>query len=247
MVPGPPAGSAVAAWDLGSELLGRPGCADSPDGVHCAASMAQTPEEPVNLSRTLTVPAPIGVEATVWVRARQGPHLADLIAEPGTTRARGDADLIDVDGSAYAATDGDPRTAWTAPQNVVQHKSAPTLTVTLPKATEVTGLRLTPSASALPTHPTMVAVDLGDGPQVRPLKSGDDAGAQTVALHPRVTDTVRISLLDWDDVIDRTALGFDQLKPPGLAEVAVLGPDGRPVAPADAARNRQAHHRDTLR
>ena len=237
VVPGPPVGSAVAAWDLGSELLGRPGCADSPDGVHCAASMAQTPEEPVNLSRTLTVPAPMAVGATVWVRGRQGPHLADLIAEPGTTRARGDSDLIDVDGSAYAATDGDPRTAWTAPQNVVQHKSPPTLTVTLPKATEVTGLRLTPSTSALPTHPTMVAIDLGDGPQVRRLKSGDDADAQTVALHPRVTDTVRISLLNWDDVIDRTALGFDQIKPPGLAEVAVLGPDGKPVAPADAARN----------
>ena len=239
VVPGPPGGSAVAAWDLGSELLGRQGCADSPDGVHCAASMAQAPEEPVTLSRTLTVPKPIEVSPTVWVRARQGPHLADLIAEPGTTRSRGDADLIDVDGSAYAATDGDPRTAWTAPQNVVQHHSAPTLTVTLPKPTEVTGLALTPSSSQLPTHPTMVAIDLGDGPQTRRLAAGPNAGTQTVALRPRVTDTVRISLLNWDDVIDRTALGFDQLKPPGLAEVGVLGPDGKPVAAADAARNRK--------
>lgn len=30
VVPGPPGGSAIAAWDLGSELLGRQGCADSP-------------------------------------------------------------------------------------------------------------------------------------------------------------------------------------------------------------------------
>jgi arabinofuranan 3-O-arabinosyltransferase len=81
----------------------------------------------------------------------------------------------------------------------------------------------------------MVAIDLGDGPQVRRL----DSGSQTVSLHPRRTDTVRISLLNWNDVIDRTALGFDQLKPPGLAEVAVLGPDGKPVAPADAALNRK--------
>jgi arabinofuranan 3-O-arabinosyltransferase len=49
---------------------------------------------------------------------------------------------------------------------------------------------------------------------------------------------VTISLLDWQDIIDRNALGFDQLKPPGLAEVAVLGTDGNPIAPADAARNR---------
>lgn len=238
VVPGPPAGAAVAAWDLGSELLGRPGCADSPDGVHCAASMSQAPEEPVTLSRTLTVPTAIQVRPIVWVRARQGPPLADLIAQPGTTRSRADSDLIDVEGSAYAATDGDPRTAWTASQGVVQHKTAPTLTVTLPKATEVTGLQLTPSSSPLPTHPTMVAIDLGDGPQVRRLEAGDEAGQQTVTLRPRTTDTVRISLLDWDDVIDRTALGFDQLKPPGLAEVAVLGSDGKPVAAADAARNR---------
>ena len=43
-----------------------------------------------------------------------------------------------------------------------------------------------------------------------------------MALRPRVTDTVKVSILDWDDVIDRTALGFDQLKPPGLAEITAL-------------------------
>lgn len=237
VVPPPPLGSAVAGWDLGSELLGRDGCADSPDGVHCAASMAVAPEEPVTLSRTLTVPAPIDVTPTVWVRPRQGPRLADLIAAPGSARAEGDSDLIDVLGSAYAATDGDPRTAWTAHQGVVQYKTGPTLTVKLPRPTEVTALRLFPAGSVLPTHPSLVAVDLGDGPQVRKLADGEHAGAQTIALHPRVTDTVRISLLDWHDVIDRTALGFDQLKPPGLAEVTPLGPTGAPIAFADAAVN----------
>ena len=56
VVPGPPPGSAVAQWDLGTDLLGRVGCADGPDVVRCAATMALSPEEPVNLSRTLTVP-----------------------------------------------------------------------------------------------------------------------------------------------------------------------------------------------
>ena len=164
-----------------------------------------------------------------------GPKLADLIAEPDTTQAHGDSDSVDVLGAAYAATDGDPATAWTAPQRVVQHKTAPTLTLTLPQPTEVTGLRLSASSSSVPTHPTMVAVDLGDGPQARTLEV---SGPQTLSLTPRVTDTVTISLLDWKDVIDRTAVGFDQLKPPGLAEVAALGTDGAPIAPADASRNR---------
>ncbi|MCT7658855.1 alpha-(1-_3)-arabinofuranosyltransferase [Mycobacterium deserti] len=237
LVPGPPADSAVAQWDLGSELLGRSGCADSPTGIRCAATMALSPEEPVNLSRTLTVPEPTAVTPTVWVRARQGPNLADLVAAPGMARATGDADPIDVLGSAYAAADGDPDTAWTAAQRVVQHRSPPTLTLKLPARREVAGVRVAPSSSELPAHPTLVAVDLGDGPQVRPL--APDAGAQTLDLKPRVTDTVRLSIMDWDDVIDRTALGFDQLKPPGLAEVAAIDAQGEPIAAADAARNRE--------
>jgi arabinofuranan 3-O-arabinosyltransferase len=236
VVPGPPPGSAVAQWDLGSDLLGRPGCADGPTGVLCAAAMALSPEEPVNLSRTLTVPQATKVMPTVWVRARQGPNLADLIRPPGTTWSAGDADPIDVLGSAYAATDGDPRTSWTAPQGVVQHRTAPNLEVRLPAPTEVSALRLTPSSSTLPAHPTMVAVDLGDGPQVRPL--APDGGPQTVPLHPRVTDTIKLSILDWDDVIDRTALGFDQVKPPGLAEVVALDARGAPIAAADPVSNR---------
>jgi arabinofuranan 3-O-arabinosyltransferase len=235
-VPGPPPNSAVAQWDLGSELLGRSGCADGPDGVHCAATMALSPEEPVNLSRTLTVPEPISVTPTVWVRPRQGPNLADLIRQPGTARAEGDSDPIDVLGSIYAATDGDPRTAWTAPQRVAQYRTPPSLTLKLPSAREVGGLRLTPSSSTLPAHPKLVAIDLGDGPQVRPLS---DDGVQTVSLQPKVTDTVKVSILDWDDVIDRTALGFDQIKPPGLAEITALDAHGLPIAAADAARNRE--------
>ncbi len=243
-VPGPPPGAAIAGWDLGSELLGRPGCAAAANSVRCAPSLSLAPEEPVNFSRTLTVPAPVSVTPRVWVRPRQGPKLADLIAEPNTVRAQGDSNTVDILGSAFAVTDGDPATAWTAPQRVVQHKTAPTLTLTLPYATEVTGLRLLPSRSTLPTRPTMVAVDLGDGPQVRELRAPDEPGdegsatPQTVQLHPRVTDSVTVSLLDWQDIIDRNALGFDQLKPPGLAEIAVLGGDGNPVAPADATRNR---------
>ena len=235
LVPAPPPNAAVAQWDLGSDPLGRPGCAMGLTNVQCAPSMALATETPATFSRTLSVPQPMSVLPTIWVRARSGPKLADLVAEPDTTRAHGDSDLVDVLGAASAATDGDPATAWTAPQRVVQHKTPPTLTLTLPQPTEVTGLRVTPSTSPVPAHPTMVAVDLGDGPQVRTLKT---SGPQDLPLMPRMTDTITVSLLDWKDVIDRTALGFDQLKPPGLAEIAALGTDGRPIAAADAARNR---------
>jgi arabinofuranan 3-O-arabinosyltransferase len=178
----------------------------------------------------------VSVTPTVWVRPRQGPNLADLVSQPGTTSASGDSDPIDVLGSAYAATDGDPRTSWTAPQRVVQYHTPPNLTLKLPAPAEVAALRVTPSTSTLPAHPKLVAVDLGDGPQVRPMTGY--GGAQTIDLRPHTTDTIKVSLLDWDDVIDRTALGFDQLKPPGLGEIAALDRQGRPIAAADAARNR---------
>ncbi|CAJ1493163.1 alpha-(1-_3)-arabinofuranosyltransferase [[Mycobacterium] kokjensenii] len=233
LVPAPPAGTQVQRWDLGPGLPGRAGCAAVDGAVRCAASMMLEPEEPASFSRTLNVPRPMTVTPMLWVRPRQGAGLIDLIAEPGTVRARGDADVVDALGSAYAAADGDPGTAWTASQRVVAHRSPPTLTVTLPKPVKVTGVRLTPSRSPLPAHPTLVAVDLGTGPQIRELPESGE-----LALLPHVTDTVAVSLLDWEDVIDRTAIGFDQLKPPGLAEVTVLGADGRPVAPADPARNR---------
>ncbi|HLR98915.1 MAG TPA: alpha-(1-_3)-arabinofuranosyltransferase, partial [Mycolicibacillus parakoreensis] len=236
-VPGPPPGSTVTRWDLGSELLGRPGCAEGPDGVRCAASMGLSPEEEDVFSRTLTVVRPITVRPTVWLRPRQGPQLADLLAAPGVTRSFGDSDLIDVLGSSYAATDGDPDTAWSAPQQVVRDKTPPTLTLRLPTATRVTGLRVVPARSEVPTTPSVLAVDLGDGPQVRTLDAAD-RGPTTLPVAPHVTDTVTVSLLDWDDVIDRTALGFDQLKPPGLAEITVLGADGAPVAAADRDTNR---------
>lgn len=236
-VPAPPSDAVVAQWDLGAELLGRPGCADSPAGVRCAASLALASEEPVNLSRTLSVPTPTDVEPTVWIRSRQGPKLADLVAQPGTTRASGDADPIDVLGSAYAATDGDPRTSWTAPQRVVQFKAPPTLTLKLPAPTEVGALRIDPGANQPPAHPTLVAIDLGDGPQMHKLPGNGEV--QTAKLKPRLTDTITVSLLGWNDIIDRTSLGFDQLKPPGLAELTALDIRGKPIAAADAAANRQ--------
>jgi arabinofuranan 3-O-arabinosyltransferase len=80
----------------------------------------------------------------------------------------------------------------------------------------------------------MIAVDLGDGPQVRRLTGG----TETLNLKPLVTESITVSLLDWDNVIDRTALGFDQLKPPGLAEIVALDPSGVPIAAADAVTNR---------
>src|SRR5690606_29981076 len=54
-----------------------------------------------------------------------------------------------------------------------------------------------------------------------------------IALHPTVTDRIELTVQSWKSVLDRTALGFAQTQPPGLAEVSVLGPDYPPPADPD--------------
>jgi arabinofuranan 3-O-arabinosyltransferase len=107
--------------------------------------------------------------------------------------------------------------------------------IKLPKPVAVGGIRLRPSSTEVPAHPKQVAIDLGDGPQVRSIDPKADTS--TLALHPRVTDTITVTVMNWTDIIDRTALGTDQNKPPGIAELVALDTSGRPVAPANANTN----------
>ena len=228
VLPAVPAGTQVQGWSLGQEFPGRSSCFDAPDRVRCSNGLALPPEEPGRFERTLNVPAPMSVTPRLTVRARQGPSLEALLTDHERPIARGKADVGDLRGSAFAATDGDPGTSWVAPQDTVRDPAGPkpTLTLELPAPALVNGLEITPPRGALPARPTSVAVDLGDGPQVRELDPDAPAGEPIrIPLHPHVTDRIELSIATWNAVLDRTALGFDQQQPPGLAEVNVLGPD----------------------
>ncbi|RJO76811.1 DUF3367 domain-containing protein [Nocardia panacis] len=232
VLPAPPAGATVRGWDLGQEFPGRSACFDAPDRVRCHKGLALAPEESGTFERTLSVPESMTVAPELTVRTRQGPALAALLTDHDRPVARGHGDVGDLRGSAFAATDGDPRTAWTAPEDSVRQTTGgkPTLTLELPAPTLVTGLELTPSLGGLPAAPISVAVDLGAGPQVRELERG---APTRISLHPTVTDRIEVSLLDWHPVLDRTALGFILTQPAGLAEINVLGPDYPPPASPD--------------
>ncbi|WP_256668206.1 alpha-(1-_3)-arabinofuranosyltransferase [Nocardia cyriacigeorgica] len=233
VLPPAPEGAAVAGWDLGQEFPGRSACFDTPDRVRCGKGLALAPEEMGAFQRTLSVPEPVAVTPELTVRTRQGPALEALLTDPSRPIARGKSDVGDLRGSAFAATDGDPRTSWTAPEDSVRNLlgAKPTLTIELPEPALVDGLEITPSLGGLPAAPTAVSVNLGNGPQVREL---DEDGTTRISLHPTVTDRIELSIQSWAPVLDRTALGFAQSQPPGLAEVSVLGPDY--PAPADPNR-----------
>jgi len=233
VVPGPDTGVAVRGWDLRQEFPGRGSCVDTADRVRCARGLATAPEEPNTFTRTLTVPTESWVEPHLWVRARPGPALDAVVEQPDRVRATGAADVVDLQGSAFALVDGDPRTSWTAEESVLDKGAPhPTITLELPEPTTVTGLDVAVSLGDLPATPTAIAVNLGNGPQVRELD-----GDTTVELTPYLTDTVTVSVVGWDDVLDRTALGFTKESAPGLAEVTVLGADG-PVGAQDRVYDR---------
>lgn len=233
VLPATPPGVPVRAWDLGQEFPGRGACYDAPDRVRCGKGLALAPEEPGAFQRTLSVPEPVTVTPELTARARPGPALEALLTDPLRPVARGESDVGDPRGSSFAATDGDPRTSWTAPEDSVRNSTGakPTLTLELPEPTLVTGLELTPSPGPLPAAPTAVAVNLGNGPQVRELDEPDKISR--IELHPTVTDRIELTIQSWTTVLDRTALGYSQPQPTGLAEVVVLGPNQPAPAPAD--------------
>ncbi|MFI5778196.1 alpha-(1-_3)-arabinofuranosyltransferase family protein [Nocardia sp. NPDC051570] len=170
------AGTGVRGWDLGQEFPGRSGCFDAPDRVRCSKGLGLPAEEPGAFERTLRVPESMSVRPRLTVRTRQAPELEALLTDHERPIARGKADVGDLRGSAFAATDGDPRTTWIAPEDTVRNPAGPkpTLTLELPHPALVTGVEITPSRGALPARPTAVAVNLGDGPQVRELDPGEE-------------------------------------------------------------------------
>lgn len=229
-------GTTVTGWDLGQEFLGRSACFDGPDRVHCSKGLGLPAEEPGVFGRTLSVPEPLTATTELTVRTRPGPALEALLTDHTRPVARGKADVGDLRGAAFAATDGDPKTTWTAPESTVRGLAGakPTLVLELPEPTEVTGLDLTTALGGLPATATAVMVNLGNGPQFRELPEREHGEPARISLYPTVTDRIEISIQSWNEVLDRTALGFVLSQPAGLAEVEVLGPE----YPAPAAGDR---------
>nr|WP_206071815.1 alpha-(1->3)-arabinofuranosyltransferase [Antrihabitans stalactiti] len=234
VLPSTPNGAQMLEWDLAQELPGRTGCVDGPDRVRCSKNLGLAPEELARFDRTLSVPSNVSVTPELTVRSRQGPALESLLTVPGRPVARGPADIGDVRGSAYAATDGNTATSWIAPEDVVRKPESgkPTLTIELPNPQVVTGLTITPSSGDLPAKPTTVAVNLGNGPQVRDLESG----TSTIELSPYLTDRIELSLVSWTPILDQTAIGFALVQPPGLAEVGVRTEEQATFPDADPQR-----------
>ncbi|CAM5282448.1 Coagulation factor 5/8 type domain protein OS=Tsukamurella paurometabola (strain ATCC 8368 / DSM/ CCUG 35730 / CIP 100753 / JCM 10117 / KCTC 9821 / NBRC 16120 / NCIMB 702349 / NCTC 13040) OX=521096 GN=Tpau_0418 PE=4 SV=1 [Tsukamurella paurometabola] len=231
VVPG--TGLQPTRWVFGQDTMGRSGCVVTPgpdgrDGPVQCADIAIGPEEPGALRRTVNGPGAPAVTPTMTLRARPGQALSTLLGAPSAPSSFADAAVGDGRGNGGAASDGDPNTVWTAPQSSTDATAPkPVLRLRLPAPQLVTGLTLALPRGEAPARPTQVGVDLGTGRQVRDIET--DADTATIALEPAITDSIAISLLDWDERINVNTLGFPEKMAAGLADVSALGPDGAPV------------------
>ena len=233
-----PASGPAQRWVFGQDTMGRSGCVvtpgenGAPGPVQCA-DIAIGPEEPGPLRRTVDGPGAAAVTPSLTVRARPGQALSALLGAPGAPSAFAESAVGDGRASSAAAVDGDPNTVWSAPQSVTEPTSPkPVLRLRLPSPQVVGGLTLRLPRGEAPARPTRIGVDLGTGRQVRELPAGDSV---TVKVDPAVTDSISISLLDWDERININDFGFPEKMAPGLAEVRAVGPDGAPVPGSDPA------------
>lgn len=226
----------VDSWELGPELGQRADCLSTAGGrVHCSPAAGLSSETPGVFGRTLSVPAPTEVEPTVILRPVPGGELSALLTRPDTIRAEGRSAVAEPLGNASAAVDGDPDTTWVAPAPASTDRTGyrPSVTVTLPQAREVSGLRLQ-TPGDYPARPTKVSVELHDGDR-RVGSSSGAVGADGVVRFPaRRADRVTVTVEKHSDLININALGFAEDAPVGIGEIQVL--PGPPNPPFDDSR-----------
>ncbi|NLG47853.1 MAG: DUF3367 domain-containing protein, partial [Gordonia sp.] len=231
------AADTVSGWELGPELALRPDCVTAADGrAYCSPALGLSSENPGVFGRTLSVPSATAVVPTVTLRPTASGELSALLNRPGTITAEGKSAVSDPRGTASAAVDGDPNTTWvaTGPGTSAKKKEPSRLTLTLPEAREVSGLRFQ-TPDRYPARPTRVTVELRDGDRTvsKVAAKVDDEGA--VRFPAQRADSIVISVQKSSDLININALGFAEDAPVGLSEVQVL-PGGANPKPDDDRR-----------
>jgi arabinofuranan 3-O-arabinosyltransferase len=226
----PPAGPvSVYAFDA---LGGRSGCVTgSDDASLCASGLVRGAEEATWLDRGFTTPAWFDYEMFGTAVARPGRTLDALLAEVrGTPRVVASSESVtDARGSASAAVDGDPGTAWIAGGD----DRRPTLELTWPEPRTVDSLRVVTGAGLAAATPTAVSVDAGGLP--RTVRLAEDGSA---SFAPVVTDRLSVTFLLPDEVesLDPYTL-WEQRLGVGVSELEIGGPNAvadpaTPVVPA---------------
>ncbi|WP_369258822.1 alpha-(1-_3)-arabinofuranosyltransferase domain-containing protein [Geodermatophilus amargosae] len=180
----------VAAWAF--DALGpddsASGCVvDAAGRPRCAAALAEGAEETSGLDRVFTAAEAADADLALTARARPGAALDAMLAAAGGADAAVAASSSAVDdprGSALAAVDGDPATAWQAEAG----DRSPTLTLTWPGPRTVDSLRVVTTPGLAASFPTAVTIRTGGLPRTLDL---DETG--TARFAPLTTERLEVA------------------------------------------------------
>lgn len=200
----------------------------------CLPGLSTPAEEPTGIDRTFTLPAPAAYAVTIAGLPISGDALDALLAPKGA-----DAAVASSDDTGYndprtrpqAVFDDDPDTVWIAAPGV----QTPSLTVTLPASRKITGLTLRLDGTATAAPPRTIQVTSADG-QTRIGTVVPNGVTGSVAFAKPLTGTeFEVRVLETTPVVTTNAAnGYQELLPPGIAELRLVGAENtvRPV-PAD--------------
>ena len=263
VVPG--SGRQVLGWSLGAQYPGRSACmpeagriagpGDRPGpeaATACEVGFAEAGEEPGEFTRTLDSSREGEFRPLLSVRARAGGALdALLTAGRDELTASGASDVDDPLGNALAAVDGDPGTAWRAPQSVVdddgdtegdvdegadgesgsEEAEQAELRVALPERGRVGSVRIWPTASVNGARPEVVEIEIGDRTErVDLTETAPETDGSWILDIPDATGSeATIRVLEYSTVRNDAGSGFT-VRPPAIGDVRLLGTDGLPLA-----------------
>lgn len=186
VTPAPTTPADVYAFDASGPR--STGCVIDADEVpRCAGTLVTGAEEPGGLDRVFTTLEADDYGVALTATPRPGPALDALLAasgsEPVEVRASS-AVVPDPRGSAVAAIDGDPDTAWLAASS----DRRPSLVLSWPEPREIGSLRVILRPGLAAAFPTAVTLD--GGGLSRNFRLGDDG---RVEFEPFTTDRLVVT------------------------------------------------------
>lgn len=222
----PRAWGAPDAVVLRADLDPRRGCTEVGGAVPCTAGAVRDSEEAAGMARRFVVADGASYAVDLRVRPRPGPGLAELLSE---SRLLGvgssSAGVPDVRGSALAAVDGDPGTAWVADVD----DPAPALSLSWLEPQRLTGLSLQVPDSSPVARPTSVRLVWPDGSRELTL-------AQGRARFPAIeTDQLRVEVTGVEQAVDLDFAAAGSELPAGVAELDLTGAELLPQPPSTRA------------
>ncbi|MGW7679765.1 alpha-(1-_3)-arabinofuranosyltransferase domain-containing protein [Kribbella sp. NPDC054772] len=205
-------GKQPSAVVLSNRGIGRSSCLHVGTRAVCDPDQAKVSDEPNGLSRSVELPQAASYQVRGTALPQDGETLERLLAVPGAITATASSRAVSApEGRPGAAVDRDPGTSWTASPD----DPTPSLTLQLPTAREVHGLRFGSDAYLNGSRPAEVSLRFDGGSPVR-LTVGADGSVQFTARPAR---TIQI------DFTATKPLQDTRRSPVGVTEIEVLGAD----------------------